>query len=435
MRFRNSSPLPWLLGCLLVALVALVALTPVLAQDEKPAADPSVPIKNLQFQAAEIRSVLNFLADYGNVNVVVAPDVTGTVTIRLQNVQWRAAMDIIGRTYDLAVVDDAEAGYIRVLKAETYRTEITEQAKHDAQQHQLVDLETKIVKISNSVAGELQETVESLMSDRGKATADKRSNSLILQEVPSHLPIVLDYIAKLDSPAKQIKISAQLLEISSNSLQELGINWMAHGTYTTESGRVYDQTGEVIGNLGSQVLGRYSLNASGNNWSLDAFVEAVVESGKGKIIAHPEITTVENQEARIQMGQKVPVKQFDESGNVVIKFEEIGTILIVTPHITAEDQVLMHLKPERSTFEFDAAGVIINTNNAETNVIVNNGQTAVIGGLTTQDETESELGVPLLKDIPIFGNLFKFSRKETQSKDLVIFVTPTIVDNNLAMKP
>jgi type IV pilus assembly protein PilQ len=135
------------------------------------------------------------------------------------------------------------------------------------------------------------------------------------------------------------------------------------------------------------------------------------------------------------MGQKVPVKQFDESGNVVIKFEEIGTILIVTPHITAENQVLMHLKPERSTFEFDAAGVIINTNNAETNVIVNNGQTAVIGGLTTQDETESELGVPLLKDIPIFGNLFKYSRKETQSKDLVIFVTPTIVDSDLAMKP
>lgn len=431
MRFRKCSPLSWLLGC---ALVALMTLTSVMAQDSQPA-DPSVPIKNLQFQAAEIRSVLNFLADYGNVNVVVAPDVSGTVTIRLQNVQWRAAMDIIGRTYDLAVVDDAEAGYIRVLRSETYRTEITEQQKHNAQQHQLVDLETKIVKISNSVASELEETVESLMSDRGKATADKRSNSLILQEVPSHLPIVLDYISKLDMPAKQIKISAQLLEISSSNLQELGINWMASGTYTTESGRVYNQTGEVIGNLGTDVLGRYSLNASGTDWTLDGFVEAVVESGKGKIIAHPEITTVENQEARIQMGQKVPVKQFDESGNVVIKFEEIGTILIVTPHITAENQVLMHLKPERSTFEFDAAGVIINTNNAETNVIVNNGQTAVIGGLTTQDETESELGVPILKDIPIFGNLFKFSRKQTESKDLVIFVTPTIVDADLAMKP
>lgn len=431
MRFRNFSPLPWILGCLLIA---LMTLTPLMAQEGQNQ-DPSVPIKNLQFQAAEIRSVLNFLADYGNVNVVVAPEVQGTVTIRLQDVKWRAAMDIIGRTYNLAVVDDKEAGYIRVLTADAYREEITEQRKHNVEQHQLVDLETKIVKISNSVAGELEETVESLMSDRGKATADKRSNSLILQEVPDHLPVVLDYIAKLDKPAKQIKISAQLLEISSNDLQELGINWMASGTYTTESGRAYNQTGEVIGNLSSQVLGRYSLNASGPNWTLDGFLEAIVESGKGKIIAHPEITTVENQEARIQMGSKVPVKQFDESGNVVIKFEEIGTILIVTPHITAEDQVLMHLKPERSTFEFDPAGVIINTNNAETNVIVNNGQTAVIGGLTTQDETESELGVPILKDIPIFGNLFKFSRKQTESKDLVIFVTPTIVDTDLAMKP
>ncbi|MCP4683867.1 MAG: hypothetical protein GY867_00310, partial [bacterium] len=416
------------------ALVALTALTPVMAQDAQQS-DPSTPIKNLQFQAAEIRSVLNFLADYGGINVVVAPDVTGTVTIRLQNVQWRAAMDIIGRTYDLAVVDDTEAGYIRVLKSETYRKEISEQRKHDVEQHQLVDLETKIVKISNSVAAELEETVESLMSDRGRATADKRSNSLILQEVPNHLPVVLDYISKLDMPSKQIKISAQLLEISSQGLQELGINWMANGTHTTESGRIYNQGGDVIGNLGTTPLGRYTLNASGPNWTLDGFVEAIVESGKGKIIAHPEITTVENKEARIQMGSKVPVKQFDESGNVVIKFEEIGTILIVTPHITAENQVLMHLRPERSTFEFDPAGVIINTNNAETNVIVNNGQTAVIGGLTTQDETESELGVPLLKDIPIFGNLFKFSRKQTESKDLVIFVTPTIVDTDLAMKP
>jgi len=431
MRFRNSSPLPWILGC---ALVALMVLTPVMAQDTQQS-NPSTPIKNLQFQAAEIRSVLNFLADYGNVNVVVAPDVTGNVTIRLQNVQWRAAMDIIGRTYDLAVVDDTEAGYIRVLRSETYRTEITEQRKHDVEQHQLVDLETKIVKISNSVASELEKTVESLMSDRGKATADKRSNSLILQEVPDHLPIVLDYITKLDMPSRQIKISAQLLEISSESMQELGINWMASGAYTTESGRVYNQSGEVLGNLGTTPLGRYTLNASGTDWTLDGFVEAIVQSGKGKIIAHPEITTVENKEARIQMGSKVPIKQFDESGNVVIKFEEIGTILIVTPHITAENQVLMHLKPERSTFEFDPAGVIINTNNAETNVIVNNGQTAVIGGLTTQDETEVELGVPLLKDIPILGNLFKFSRKQTESKDLVIFVTPTIVDSDLAMKP
>ena len=133
------------------------------------------------------------------------------------------------------------------------------------------------------------------------------------------------------------------------------------------------------------------------------------------------------------MGQKIPVKQFDESGNLVIKFEEVGTILTVTPHITAENQILMELAPERSSYEFDPNGIIINTSNARTTVIVNNGQTAVIGGLTTEDEVETEIGVPILKDIPLIGRIFKYTNKRLETRDLVIFVTPTIVDSDLAM--
>jgi type IV pilus assembly protein PilQ len=274
------------------------------------------------------------------------------------------------------------------------------------------------------------------MTERGKATADTRSNSVVLQEVPANMQTVVDYISQLDQPAKQIKISAQLLEISANTLEEMGVNWTASGAYTTESGRRLDQKGQVMADRSDPAsnAGRYTINLLGNDWTLNGLIEAFVEDGKGKIIAHPEITTVENREARIQMGQKVPVKQFDESGNVVIKFEQVGTILVVTPHITAENQVLLHLKPERSTYEFDANGVIINTNNAETNIIVNNGQTAVIGGLTTQDEVESEIGVPILKDIPFLGRLFKYTNKRAENRDLVIFVTPTIVESDLAMK-
>ncbi len=432
MWWRNQKSKTFWLG---LALAGLILSTVAFSQDAAPK-DPSIPIKNLQFQAAEIRSVLTFLADYGNVNVVVAPNVEGTVTIRLQDVDWRTAMDIIGRTYDLAVVDE-ESGYIRVLRAEDHRKEITEYNKHNSEQLKLVDLETRIVKVANSVAEDLVTTVGSLMTDRGKATADARSNSLIIQEVPSHIPIVLEYISELDKPAKQIKISAQLLEISSTGLEELGINWTATGNYFTESGRLISQTGEVLEDIDddASVAGRYTLGVMGKDWRLDAFVEAVVNTGKGKIIAHPEITTIENTEARIQMGQKVPVKQFDEAGNVVIKFEQVGTILVVEPHITAENQVLMYLQPERSTYEYDQSGVIINTNNAETNVIVNNGQTAVIGGLTTQDEVDSEVGIPLLKDIPLIGRIFKYTNKRTESRDLVIFVTPTIVESDLAMEP
>jgi type IV pilus secretin PilQ/predicted competence protein len=417
-------------GGLALMLVVGVLLTVANADQPK---DPTQPIKNLQFQAAEIRSVFTFLADYGGVNVVVAPKVQGTVTIKLSDVKWREAMDLIAQTYELAVVEEA-SGFIRIVPAEDYRREVSEQRKHDAEQQQLVPLETKIVQISNSTSDDVVKAVKSLMTARGQATSDPRSNSIILQEVPTNMSVVQNYISELDKPAKQIKISAQLLEISSTALDELGVKWTVDGSYTSNSGRSVSQTGEVLANRGSDVSGRYTIKALEKGWSATAIVEALVKDGKGKIIAHPEITTLDNKEAHIQMGQKIPVKQFDDAGNVVIKYQDVGSILTVTPHITAENQILMHLKPERSTYEYDANGVIINTNNAETNVIVANQQTAVIGGLTTQDELSSEIGVPFLKDIPLLGYLFKFKQTRTENRDLVIFVTPTIVDANLASK-
>ncbi|RKX26912.1 MAG: hypothetical protein DRP47_07465 [Candidatus Zixiibacteriota bacterium] len=413
----------------ILAVVVLVVL-PVSAQES---GNPEQPIKNLQFQSADVRSVLTFLADYGGVNLVVAPQVEGTVTIKLRDVKWRAAMDIIGRTYDLAIVDESDS-FIRVLRAEDFRKEVTEQKKHAMSTRELAELETQIIYISNSTSDDIVEAVKSLMTDRGKATSDSRSNSIIVQEVPTNMGKVVTYIKELDRPAKQIKISAQLLEVYTNDLEELGISWSASGTYNTESGRSFPQEGKVNATRSPDVVGSYNITALQHGWTIDAIVQAIVNSGKGKIIAHPEITTVDNKEARIQMGQKIPVKQFDESGNVVIKFEEVGTILRVTPHITAENRIVMHLKPERSTYQFDPNGVIINTSNAETNIIVNDGQTAVIGGLTTEDEVETEVGVPLLKDIPLLGRLFKFTNKRSEIRDLVIFVTPTMVENDLAME-
>ena len=412
-----------------MAVLATLALS---AAAEEPK-DPSKPIKNLQYQSADIRSALTFLADYGGVNVVVSPDVQGSVTIKLHDVLWRDAMNIIGNTYNLAIVDES-SGYIRVLPADAYRKETSEKEKHNAEQRQLVALETKIVKISNSTSDDIVTAVKSLMTDRGKAVSDKRSNSIIIQEVPSNLQKVLDYIGELDKPAKQIKISAQLVEISSDGLEELGIKMTAAGSFTADNGNTFQQKAEASGDRVADPAGQYTVKALMKGWSFDGLLQAMVKNGKGKIIAHPEITTIDNKEAKIQMGQKIPVKQFDESGNVTTKFEEVGTILTVTPHITAENQILMIMKPERSTYQFDPNGVIINTSNASTNVIVSNGQTAVIGGLTTQDELTSVTGVPILKDIPIIGALFRYTNKRTESRDLVIFVTPSIVEGDLASK-
>jgi len=421
----NNKPL------LLVGLMLLVLMCGItFAADPQ---DPAKPIENLQFQSADIRSVLTFLADYGQVNVVIAPEVEGSVTIKLQDVMWRQAMDIVGRTYNLAIIDE-DGQYIRVLPMNNYREEVTAREEHLAKQRKLVALETKIVEISNSTSDAVVLAVQSLLTERGKVTSDARSNSIIIQEVPKNMPSLLGYIAELDRPSRQIKISAQLLEIYTDDLSELGFDWTSGGTFTTEDGgRSYVQGADVNVSDVANPAFEYSVTAFQRGWDVKAVVEAIVSEGKGKILAHPEITTIDNHEARIQMGAKVPVKQFDEAGNSVIKFEEVGTILTVTPHITAENQILMDLRPERSTYEYDPNGVIINASNAQTNVIVANGQTAVIGGLTTEDEDRAEYGVPILKDIPLIGVLFKYVRNETRTRDLVIFVTPTIVDDNLAM--
>jgi type IV pilus secretin PilQ/predicted competence protein len=418
----------------LALLMSIAVFHTTVGQTSTEAKDPAVPIKDLTFQGADIRAVIRFLADYGQVNVVVAPMVQGSVTITLRNVMWDQALKIIGQTYDLSVVFEQQ-GYIRVLPAGDYRKEQTEIDKHNVEKETLARLDVKIVRLANTAAAELVTSVKSLMTDRGKVDADERTNSLILQEVPENLARVESFIKELDKPSRQIKISAQILEIYSNSSEELGIDWTAAGKYVPNGDRSITQTGTQSGNRVTDDFIKYNVTAVQRGWDISATVAAIVSQGKGKIIAHPEITTIDNKEARIQMGKRVPIKQFDEAGNVVIKFEEVGTILRVTPHLTAENQILMNLRPEKSSLEPDASsGIIINTNNAETNVVVNNGQTAVIGGLTTQDEVETNVGVPILKDLPIIGALFRYSQKKIENRDLVIFVTPTIVENDIAAK-
>lgn len=420
--------------CWPVMLAAVLMSTAVVVADTNKAKDPEAPIEKLEFQGADIRSVIYFLADYGNVNVVVAPNVQGTVTISVRGVSWKQGLEIIGKTYDLAIVYE-ESGYIRVLPAKEYRSEVTEIEKYKLNKQQLSPLETRIVKIGNSTATDVSRAVEGLLTQRGKVSPDPRTNSVIIREVPENMEMLLKFIAELDSPPRQIRISAKLLEVNSSYMLEHGakLGFTTSGTISNGATAVNNVgTSDGVTDLVTDPFGTYSVSFINSNWTLDGLISALVTDGKGRILAHPEITTIENKEARIQMGQKIPIKQFDASGNVTTVFEEVGTILRVTPHITADNRILMELWPERSFAEIGANGVIISTNNAKTNVIVENNQTAVIGGLTTEDEVESEVGIPLFKEIPLLGNLFKYKRKSRLSRDLIILVTPTIVGGPLA---
>ena len=426
----------WLKWCTLVLGISLPLVTLVSVPWGLGEPGPSgKKISALNFQNAEMQSVLSFLADYGDINIVASPTVDISVTLSLQDVTWRQALDILLKTYSLTGVE--EEGYIRVLPTLQFIQEQTLLEQRRAEQLSMVPLETLVIPVKHGTAGDMVTSLKQVVSQRGTIDTDARTNSLVIRDTPEHIGKVKRLVETLDKETQQIRISTQLLEIESGSLMELGVDWsvisrksaqlldgdVAEGSFAQTTNRVSDPTGTytfaTVQGIGAE------------DFDIEGVISALVGSNKGKIIARPEITTVDNSEAFIQMGQKVPIKQFDEAGNVVIQFEEVGTILRVTPHITSENRILLKLKPERSSYTVDAVGVIINTNNAETNVVVENGQTTVIGGLTTQTETRSRTGLPILKDIPLLGYLFRYTRTEIADRELIIFVTPTIVTNEI----
>lgn len=407
-------------------------------------------IKNLSLTNADIKSVLMYISSYSGVNIVASPSVKGEVTIRLSNVTWKEALDIILETYILVGVESEN--YIRVVKAENYYDEKKAEEQHLMEQESMIPLKTHIVSIKFNVASEMQKAVKALLSGRGTVDHDQRTNSLIIRDLPDNLSRIDELIGVLDKETRQIKISAQLLEVESGYLREIGVDWriinqnsyfdevpkdsddefIIDELFTTNPDRQNFAEEEVLisgsKNITTDRLAQFSFARLRGDYTLNGVLSAIESSNKGRIIAHPEITTLDNVEAYIQMGQKIPIKQFDPSGNTIITFYDVGTKLRVTPHITSENRILLHLAPERSSYQFDPNGVIINSQNAETNVVVENGETTVIGGLTMQEVKSIRTGLPILKDIPLIGFLFGYEKKEVINRDLVIFVTPTIID-------
>ena len=402
-------------------------------------------VKSLSLTNADIRSVMMYLSSYSNINIVVSPQVKADVTMRLNNVTWRHALDIILETYGLVGVESKN--YIRVVKAEDYYAEKRALEQYNAEQATLKNLRTRIITIKNNVASELSKAVNGLLSTRGSVAVDERTNSIILRDLPENLDRIDELVQVLDKETKQIKISAQLLEIESRTLREMGVDWRAlRGDGTTlydplsdpdnpdpkEYWPFEDLQQSATDQMTGSAIGNFYLHRAEGDYLLEAVLKLAESTNKVKVIAHPEVTTVDNVEAFIQMGQKIPIKQLDPSGNTLITFYDVGIQLRVTPHITSENRILLNLKPERSSYQFDPNGVIINTQNAETNVVVDNGQTTVIAGLTRQEELRLRVGIPILKDIPLLGYLFSYDKKEIQNDDLVIFVTPTIIDEQIA---
>lgn len=415
----------------------------------KPGAGKAPIIPVLEFTNTDVRSVFRLLSEYSAVDIVVDPAVTGTVNTVVTNKTWQEVVHIVAKMMNLTITN--ELGYLYAQKTEDYQKRLLEKASQANAQDQAVKLQRKIVRVSNAKADEMEKAVKELSSPRGKITVVPRTNSLIIVDGPEQISAIEKVIRQLDQETNQVLIEAKLVQVESNALQELGVNWQLNsgggmGLSTNPSGLGSSSSGILGGGpfKGAQVTNNTSVPGGSSaqtmafglmNGNLGVAISHLLQTGKAEVLATPQIMTLDNKEAVIKMGDQVPLLSRDISGNTVVKYVDAGTELTVTPQITAPDRVLLNLKPKKNGYIQSGTNYIIKVQEAQTDVVVTDGETVVIGGLVERKEELAEVGVPLLKDIPLLGALFRYTKKEIIKKDLAIFVTPRIVRRQLSLAP
>lgn len=466
-------------GILLAACLSAAGLLPEAAADD--ITMPVSPIEqkgpvhrqNFNFSNMEIRSAFRGLSAAGRVDIVVAPNVAGqNVNLQLTDKTWQEAMLILCQMYSLKYL--VEDNYLYVMNIADFNKSSVENAQALQQAGSLAPLMRDIIKLKNAKAKDLEESVKGLLSPRGRINVVERNNALLVFDTRQNIQEIRAAVKDLDIETYQVNIQAQLIQVDADALREVGVDWqfgVGRGLLdplrdnpgklpttktdfavlggSNHSGQASSSSGSGSGSgsggEGSEgglsiggVAGATTQFAFGLlNGNLAVAVANLLKTAKGEVLAKPQITTLDNTEARIFMGEQVPIRVLDANGRQAIQLQDAGTSLQVTPHVTADGRILLDLNPEKNSFRTDAqAGVILQKQSAKTTVVVNDGETVVIAGLTTKEETETETGIPLLKDIPILGYLFKHTANQTRKRDLIIFVTPHIVQqagrNNVA---
>ncbi|HET9951044.1 MAG TPA: secretin N-terminal domain-containing protein [Candidatus Eisenbacteria bacterium] len=386
---------------------------------------------SLDVQSAEIQTVLRSLSEFSGKNIVASKEVKGTVTLRLRNVPWRHALDILLRAQGLGMVEQGQT--IVVSNLETLRKEEMERRTAERAQEELLPLETRIVPVSYANAEEMSKTVEKTLTKRGHIEVDKRSNSLLLTDINERLDQAESMVRSLDTKTPQVEIVARLVDVDVTATRSLGIEWNVSNLDLFDAG-VAEQV--KVSALGvTNPVGTVKMGTVKGFGSIDATLEALETQNKANIISNPRITTVNNREASVVVGQQIPLIVQDFAGNAVTQLTTIGIKLSVTPHINVGNKITMDVHPEVSDLAAQATvqgGIIINTTMADTRVMVNDGETAVIGGLIRSNESTTKRGVPILMDIPLIGALFRSNSTTKAKRELLIFVTPKILTDQQA---
>ncbi|HET9252710.1 MAG TPA: type IV pilus secretin PilQ [Candidatus Eisenbacteria bacterium] len=386
---------------------------------------------SLDVQGAEVETVLRSIAEFSGKNIVASKEVKGTVSLRLRNVPWRHALDIVLRTQSLGSIERGST--IVISNLETLRKEELERRTAERAQEELLPLYTRIVPVSYANSEEMAKSVEKTLTKRGHIEVDKRTNSLLVTDIEERLDTAESMIRSLDTRTPQVEIVARLVDVDHATSRSLGIDWNLNNLDIGDAG-AREGISVTPGNV-PQPAGTLRFGTVKGFGSIDATLTALETQNKANIISNPRITTVNNREASVVVGQQIPLIVQDFAGNAVTQLTTIGIKLSVTPHINVGNKITMDVHPEVSDLSSQATvqgGIIINTTMADTRVMVDDGQTAVIGGLIRSNESVTERGVPVLMDLPLLGMLFKSNTTVKQKRELLIFLTPKILGETTA---
>ena len=401
---------------------------------------PNNRLYDFSFVDTDFHAVFQSLSVASGVDILLAPDVSGKLSLKATQKTWQELLDIICSMHDLTwLVEDK---YISIQKTTTYQAKLMKDAEKREQSELVAPLVRRNFPIRHAKAEELVKVLDNMKSSRGRISVIERNNAIIVYDTEKRIAQMENTLQELDVETLQIVITAKLVVVDSKLARELGVDWTAQmGTSSLTAGVASapgsaagaSRTSMAIANApGASTIGqnatRISMSIMDNN--MGVAIANLLGDSKSEVLASPQISTLDHTEARIFMGEKISIRVIDNEGQSATQLVESGIKLTVTPHVTGDNRILLDLKPENNSYTYDEKGQpVISTQEAETKVVVADGETVVIGGLSKNVENNVETGVPFLKDIPVLGHLFKYTKKEVNKNDLVIFVTLRIMRN------
>lgn len=411
---------------------------------------------SLNFQDIPVRTVLQLIADFNGFNLVITDSVSGNITLRLDDVPWKQALDIILRVKGLGKRMDGNI--LMIAPAVELITKEREQLKAQKEVEELAPLSVEFIQINYAKVADIASMLSngniSLLSSRGAVSIDTRTNTLLLKDTVAVIDAVKEMIEVLDIPVRQVVIEARMVTVSDSVAEELGIKWGIGAQGGTSAGHTATTSGTLVGvegiesgagfghiddrlNVNLPVIGAagtiaFQVAKLADGQILDLELSALEKENKAEIIASPRITTANQQTAYIEQGTEIPYVESASSGATSVRFKKAVLSLQVTPQITPDNKVILDLLiTQNSKGEIIPTGigkaVSIDTQEISTQVLVENGETIVLGGIYQQRITTGVQKVPILGDIPYLGYLFRTTIKESRKAELLIFVTPRIV--------